>query len=70
MKHKIKISRKNLAAKNFNNVNVVITGTPNEFPDKAERIASVIKNILLKEDIKNVTNSKKFISTSHRFNHH
>lgn len=48
MKRKIKISRKNLASKNFNSVITVITGTPNEFPDKAECIASVIKNILIK----------------------
>lgn len=48
MKRKIKISRKNLASKNFNDLSIVITGTPYEFPDKAERIASVIKNILIK----------------------
>ena len=51
MKRKIKISRKNLASKNFDNISIVITGVHKEIPDNADCIATVIKNILLKEDI-------------------
>lgn len=51
MKRKIKISRKNLASKNFDNTSIVITGVHKEIPDNADCIATVIKNILLKEDI-------------------